>query len=79
MRARARVREQFSHIVRIYILACFQPFLQNVGDFPKNVGDFPNFLRHFSENVGVFLDLLDGVASYIENKLATRCQQENER
>ena len=79
MRARARARERFSQIVRIYILACFQPFLQNVGDFPKNVGDFPNFLRRFSENVGVFLDLLDGVASNIENELATRCHEENER
>ena len=58
MRARVRARERFSQIVRICLLLPVFTQLQNVGDFPKNVGDFPNFLRRFSENVGVFLHFL---------------------
>ena len=76
MRARVRARERFSQIVRICLLLPVFTLLQNVGDFPKNVGDFPknvgdfpknvgdfpNFLRCFSENVGVFLHFLQQFA-----------------
>ena len=58
VRARARARERFSQIVRICLLLPVFTLLQNVGDFWNFVGDFPNFLRRFSENVGVFLHFL---------------------